>query len=217
MGYSGRNLDPGSHDCKHPVEVCLNFDDLGYYIVHVGLVCEITKTESFIPERREETDDRGRKARFNACIVLFKYILMCPDSPPEVGEWTAYRDFKNAAPLIHYFAANAENAVAKTFSGRIDALRQAAESLKGRAPVEALSYDLALSFDALPRVPLLMLFNDAEEGFEARCSILFRRSVESYLDMECLGILGAQLAGYLNVARNGKFRVKREICPGTAL
>lgn len=154
----------------------------------------------FMVTRSGVTDDQDRRAPFDVCIVLFKYILMCPDSPPEAGEWTAYRDFKNAAPLIHYFAANAENAVVKAFSGKVDALHRAAKSLGGRPPTEALSYDLAYCFDALPRVTLLMLFNDAEEEFDAQCSILFRRNTESYLDMECVGILGAQLASYIKDA-----------------
>ncbi|MFC1856631.1 DUF3786 domain-containing protein [Thermodesulfobacteriota bacterium] len=157
----------------------------------------------FTVTRRGVSDDQGHRAPFGVCIVLFKYILMCPDPPPEVREWTAYRDFKDAAPLVHYFAANVENAVARAFSGRVGALRRAAVSLRGRAPAEALSYDLALSFDALPRVTMLMLFNDAEKGFAAWCSILFRRSTESYLDMECVGILGAQLVGYLKDAAEG--------------
>lgn len=154
----------------------------------------------FTITRSGVTNEQGHRARFDECIVLFKYILMCPDSPPEIGEWTAYREFKDAGPLIHYFAANAENAVAKVFSGKVDALRRAAKRLGGQSPAESLFYDLALSFEALPRVGMLMLFNDAEEGFDASCSILFRRSTETYLDMECVGILGAMLADYLKDA-----------------
>lgn len=145
-------------------------------------------------------DPDGNRAPFDVCIVLFKSILMCPEALPEAGDWTAYREFKDAAPLVHYFAANAENALINAFSGRLDALGRAAETMGGRVPTESLSYDLALVFDALPRIPLLMLFNDADEGFDARCSILFRKSTEAYLDMECVGILGAQLAGYLKDA-----------------
>jgi Domain of unknown function (DUF3786) len=149
------------------------------------------------------TDDAGRRAPFDVCIVLFKSLVMCPGQPPETGEWTAYRDFRDAAPLVHYFAANAENAVAAAFSGRLKALETAAGVLGGRPPAEALSYDLATEFDALPKIPMLLLFNDAEEGFEARCSILFRKSTEAYLDMECVGILGHLLAAYLKEAPVG--------------
>ena len=145
-------------------------------------------------------DETGERASFDACIVLFKAILMCPAAVPEAGGWTAYREFKDAAPLVHYFAANAEKAVAKAFSGRLDDLGRAVRVLGGRAPAEAMNYDQAAVFDALPRVPMLMLFNDSEEGFEASCSILFRKSVEAYLDMECVGILGAQLAAGLKTS-----------------
>ncbi|MCP4668135.1 MAG: hypothetical protein GY849_17435, partial [Deltaproteobacteria bacterium] len=41
-----KNLDPDSHDCKHPVEVCLHFGALGHYIVDNGLGREITKEET---------------------------------------------------------------------------------------------------------------------------------------------------------------------------
>lgn len=143
------------------------------------------------------TDEDGERASFDACIVLFKAILMCPDAVPEAGPWTAYREFRDAAPLVHYFAANAEMAVAKAFAGRLDELGRAVRVLGGRPPEESLAYDAAAVFDTLPRVPMLMLFNDSEDGFEASCSILFRRSGEAYLDMECVGILGAQLAAGL--------------------
>lgn len=143
------------------------------------------------------TDEDGERASFDACIVLFKAILMCPAAVPEAGAWTAYREFKDAAPLVHYFAANAEKAVSTAFSGRVEDLNRAVASLAGRPPAESLSYDAAAVFDTLPRVPMLMLFNDSEDGFEASCSILFRRSAEAYLDMECVGILGAQLAAGL--------------------
>jgi hypothetical protein len=46
----------------------------------------------------------------------------------------------------------------------------------------------------LPRVPLLLLFNDADDEFPAACSVLFERRAAGYLDMECLAMLGMQLA-----------------------
>jgi hypothetical protein len=43
-------------------------------------------------------------------------------------------------------------------------------------------------------VPLLLLFNDADEGFPAACSVLFERRAGGYLDMECLAMSGMLLA-----------------------
>jgi hypothetical protein len=42
-------------------------------------------------------------------------------------------------------------------------------------------------------VPVLVLFNDADEEFAARCAVLFERRAEKYLDMECLAMVGSLL------------------------
>jgi hypothetical protein len=41
---------------------------------------------------------------------------------------------------------------------------------------------------ALPRISLLLLFNDGDEEFPAKCTVLFQRHAEYYLDPECLAI-----------------------------
>ena len=68
----------------------------------------------------------------------------------------------------------------------------------GAAPLEdGAAYDLSLMFKALPRIPVLLRFNDGDDEFPAQCSILFRQSAEHYLDMESLAIAGTFLAGNL--------------------
>jgi hypothetical protein len=63
-----------------------------------------------------------------------------------------------------------------------------------------LSYDLVMQFPALPRVPLLMLYNDEEEPFPAQCSVLLQRGAPRYMDMECMAMLGMVLAARLQAA-----------------
>jgi hypothetical protein len=50
---------------------------------------------------------------------------------------------------------------------------------------------------ALPRIPILLLFNGADEEFPARCPMLLDRRAGKYLDMECLAIAGWALSAYL--------------------
>ena len=59
------------------------------------------------------------------------------------------------------------------------------------------TYDLALQFHALPRIPVLLNFNDRDDLFPASVSVLYRASAECFLDMECLAITGTLLAGRL--------------------
>lgn len=142
-------------------------------------------------------DISGGKTSHAVKVLLSKYVLMCPVSPPGEKEWVSYRDFKDAAPFAAAFSANAEQSLAKHFSGRATELTQACLDLEGRPPNIRLSYDVQNVFDVLPKVPVLLLFNDRDDEFPAQCSLLFERGAEKYLDMECLAIVGWALSDAL--------------------
>lgn len=146
------------------------------------------------------TDLSGSRASFDVCIILSKYLLLCPDIPPGGKEWMAFRDFKDSGPLTTYFDSEVENALAGYFSGKLDLLAQAVKSLKGRPPDIDATYDLSCQFKALSRIRVLLLFNDREEGFPATCSVLFERRAEHYLDAECLAVTGRLLFTLLKQA-----------------
>ena len=139
----------------------------------------------------------GQRPQLGTCVILSKYLLLCPSVEPDRTDWASYRDFKDSGPLATYWANDVEGALVAAFAGRIDDLKKAAEKLGGYAPDEDFPYDAGYRFDALPKVPMLMLFNDVDDEFPAKCTVLFQASAEEYLDGECLAMLGAQLAGRL--------------------
>ncbi|WP_231714639.1 DUF3786 domain-containing protein [Desulfonema ishimotonii] len=103
-------------------------------------------------------DPSGRRPRHSVCVTLCQYMLRCPDRAPRQCEWVTYREFKDAAPFVGAFARH--------FSGRLPALKSACAAIGGRLPeAEDFSCDFFQVFEALPRIPLLMLFNDADERF----------------------------------------------------
>ena len=136
----------------------------------------------------------AKKVDYAISVVLCKYLLLCPDHLPDATQWQTFKDFKSAAPLISYFSDNVEKTISIHFSGRLEALKAAADALEGRPPDISLSYDLAVCFRPLPKVPLLLLYNDADEEFDADCSVLFEKRAEDYLDMECLAMVGSIFA-----------------------
>lgn len=145
-------------------------------------------------------DGTGDALGFSATVAICKYLLIGRHLAdiPEDAAWAAYKDFKDAAPLLGYFRREVESAIATGFSGRVSALAAAARGLGGVPLTGDLPYDLHLRLDALPRVPLFLLFNDRDGEFPAECRVLFERRVERYLDMESLAIVGALAAAYLN-------------------
>lgn len=136
------------------------------------------------------SDPHGLKPSFSHCIILFKYLLMCPADAPRACAWTAYRDLKDSGPLTVYFANEAQGTIAAYFSGQKDALAAAGRKLGGYASKIDAAYELALQFDVLPRVPVLLLYNDTDDEFAAQATILFEQRAEHYLDAESLAVLG---------------------------
>ena len=144
-------------------------------------------------ENKNISDHSGKKPSFDICIILCKYILLCPENLLNQTGWVSYRDFKDSGPLTTYFSNDVERAIAGHFSGKTNEMKKACRLLGGQAPEIEVSYDLAMKFDVLPRIPLLLLFNDADEGFPAHCSVLFEKRADTFLDAECLAIAGRLL------------------------
>ena len=138
-------------------------------------------------------DPSGRRPNFSVSIVLFKYLLLCPDHDPIEDDWVSFKDFKDAAPFAGAFVNYTEIPLANHFAGDPARLEAAARKLNGQPPAADFPYDLSLQFSALPKVPVLMLFNDADQEFAAHCGVLYERRAEKYLDMECLAMVGMLL------------------------
>lgn len=143
-------------------------------------------------------DQDGHQPIFSVSVVLCRYLIMCPAHVVHDGaKWVSYKDFLDAAPFAGAFSVNTEDAIARNFSGRVESLSRACRDLGGLDPHDGLAYDLAVIMRGLPRIPLYLLFNDADDEFPAQCRILFERRAEQFLDMECLAILGWLLSDYL--------------------
>ena len=152
------------------------------------------------------TDPAGKQPPLAVCVILCKYLLLCPEIQPFGKEWAAFRDLKDSGPLTKYFANDVERAIAEYFSGKPDQFKRAGQILGGYPPEMEVAYDLALQFDALPKVPVVMLYNDADDEFPVKCSVLFESRAENYLDPESLAMLGRLLFTYLEKAADSNKR-----------
>jgi hypothetical protein len=139
------------------------------------------------------TGQDGRRPSYDVCVILSKYLLLFTEPPAREANWVSFRDFKDSRPLHNYFANEVERAIAIHFSGRINALKMACESINGYQPDLQVSYDLAMQFDALPKHPIVLLVNDADDDFPAQCTVLFPAHFDASLDAECIAMVGFRL------------------------
>ncbi|MFH1138537.1 MAG: DUF3786 domain-containing protein [Pseudomonadota bacterium] len=142
----------------------------------------------------------GSRPTHAVAVILSKYLILCPEFAPTAKEWVAYKDFKDATPFAAGFRDTAETPLARRFGGDLPGLEQAGQKLGGRRAEEDYSCELAMVFQPLPQVPILMIFYDRDEEFPARCSLLFERRAAKYLDPECLAMCGMVLSAWLQRA-----------------
>jgi Domain of unknown function (DUF3786) len=145
-------------------------------------------------------DLEGREPAFAVRVALCRYLLLAPKNAPAGEAWVSYKDFKDAAPFVGGFVSRTEQALVRYFSGRLDPLKEACRKTGARPVALDLSYQVAVRFEALPHIPILLLFNDEDEEFPAQGTLLFQKTAAGYLDMECLAILGWYLTDALNQA-----------------
>ncbi|MCP4575099.1 MAG: DUF3786 domain-containing protein [Deltaproteobacteria bacterium] len=138
----------------------------------------------------------GSRPAYGLCVILAKYILCCPERIYHDPEWVAFRDFKKDAAVtnVNFFTSDVEHVLLKHFQGRVDRLEKACGHLGGVPHDTGARYDVSMSIDLLPRIRLLVLFNDRDEDFPALCRVLFQKHSEYYLDPESLAMTGAGLA-----------------------
>lgn len=150
-------------------------------------------------------DDRGERPDYGLCVILLKYLLLCPQQVPAQTDWVSYRDFKDCGQAQNAgLAAYASQAISRHYTGHLDRLVAAVAALGGKAPQTAYPYDVAVIFTALPRLPMLFLFNDADAQFPAQTSILYERRAAHFLDAECRIMVDWYLLEHLKRAKSQK-------------
>ena len=140
-------------------------------------------------------DARGETPGYVDSVILAKYILECPPQVIEDPAWCAFRDFKHRAAMTNanYFNTDTVQKLTTHFSGQLTALESACRELNGEPEPLDAGQDLAVAFDALPRLRLLLLFTDGDDEFPASGRILFQGQAEHYLDPESLAMTSARL------------------------
>lgn len=176
--------------------------DLSKVSADLGGVCQENQLETnFLGQSYRisnqgiwKVNEKGPNVRIR--IVLCHYLLQAGQGKL-AGEWVSYRDFKDSAFFISNFQANVEERIAQYFAGRASDLEKAAQKLDGE-PFEGFQTgDICYYFQALPKVPVLLVFYDKDADFAASCKVLFDKSAPTWLDMECLAVLGWILADSL--------------------
>ncbi len=127
----------------------------------------------------------GTSAGAREALILLHYLTRA-DGTPVRERWVAYRDLPGARYHEPAFVAEVERPLSLGLAGKLEALRAWAERAGRRVDLPG---DIAVAWDVLPRVPLLLVFNEADEEFPASARVFFEASAPNYLPTEDLSVL----------------------------
>ena len=137
----------------------------------------------------EVTKPDGSPAGSREAIIILHYLTHA-DGARVRGEWVAYRDLPGARYHEPAFVADVERPLSQGLSGKLQELRRWAADKEIR---DDLPGDLTFVWKVLPRVPLLVVFNERDDEFPASARVLFDATAPNYLPTEDLSVL-AELA-----------------------
>jgi hypothetical protein len=133
----------------------------------------------------EVTKKDGGPAGAREGLILLHYLIQA-DGMAIKESWVAYRDLPGARYHEPAFVAEVERPLSLGLSGYLEELHSWAER---NARILELTGDLTFAWEALARVPLLIIFNEKDEEFPASARMLFDISAPNYLPTEDLSVL----------------------------
>ncbi len=143
-------------------------------------------------------------------VFLYNHMAQGGKRLP-VGRWKAFDQIPNTVSKVKSMKAHVEDVLQNRFAGKVDDLRRACEGCGGVTATEADlpdgegGSDVATVFRPLPRIPILLLFWDADpqEGFDARAKLLFDETIVEHLDIESIVFLSEHLTRRLCAHADG--------------
>lgn len=126
------------------------------------------------------------------------YYLATADGAPLEDRWVAFSELPDGRFYNQAFQGYTGNELRRSFGDDQAAFEAAAGALGGAR----LSLgDAAFTFQALPRVPVTVIFWRGDEDFPSSYQLLFDASVSHYLPTDACAVLGSVLTHMLIKAR----------------
>jgi len=122
--------------------------------------------------------------------AVMAYYFHASDGTPLSNRWVSFGDLPGGRFYNQAFQGYTGPEVVKRYGNNLEGLRHAAAGAGG----SPLSYgDLGFAFQALPRVPLAIVYHLGDDEFPATCNVLFDGATGHYLPIDVSAILGSML------------------------
>lgn len=119
--------------------------------------------------------------------ALILYYFATSNGTSLSGNWVSFADLPDGRMYSQAFQGYSGDQVAKAIGSDISGFHDCCEKAGGRLLGIA---DAAYSFQALPRVPLILAYWLGEDEFPSNCKVLFDSETCNYLPIDGCAIMG---------------------------
>jgi hypothetical protein len=130
--------------------------------------------------------------------MLYYYLVTC-DGTPASGQWIAFSELPDGRFYTQAFQGYTGVPLAQAFGEDLTAFSQAAEACSGER--RYAFGDIAYTFQALPRVAVMVVLWQGDEDFSSTCQVLFDASISHCLPTDACAILGSHITKQLIKAK----------------
>ncbi len=136
----------------------------------------------------------GKKTVSLVTRVLLLHYLLRADGNPLTGEWVGYKDIPGGLLYGGVFARRVTEPLVRKFGKSAKLFREVGSRFGGEP---AGVGDASFHFLALPRISLQYVLWEGDEEFSPSAQLLFDSSVDHYLPLEDIVVLGQITTGRL--------------------
>lgn len=140
----------------------------------------------------EASGERHEATPWLLCLLL--YYFRTANGAPLTGQWVSYRELPDGMFYHQAFQGYSGDRLARGFGNDLTALETAAQAIGAR---KGRLGDLSFIFDALPRVPICLIYWLGDDDFPPTAKVVFDSSASNYLPTDVLAGVGARLCGLL--------------------
>ncbi|SLM28422.1 putative Fe-S cluster [Desulfamplus magnetovallimortis] len=169
---------------------------IGGEIINIedGSALRLPYFEDFVLIKKESvTNIQGTALNRWEQVFIFNHIAQGGKRDP-TGNWKSLQEFPNTISKIKSMHSHVEQPLIKKFAGDIQKLIEASKSLGGIDVTDKYSSsDIAFYFKVFPKIPVLLMFWDVDDSFDAEVKFLFDETIVEHLDIESILFLSERL------------------------
>ena len=142
-------------------------------------------------------EESGKKLTKNEQTFIYIHMANGGSVIP-YGKMKSLKEFPNTVSKIVSMRNQVEIPLINAFTSNIARLESACKKSGGKN-IKSLydSPDLAFKFSVFPKIPVVLLFWDENDGFEADAKLLFDETIIQHLDIESIIFLSEHLCRML--------------------